>query len=76
MLSSLKLAEQRMLDNSLTTNGSIEFDKGRVEFSRVTLSEFLEDITFILSLDRGTKITGTGTYDKEQGRMVKWKERN
>lgn len=76
MLSSLKLAEQRMLENSLTTNDSIEFDKGKVEFSRVALSDLLEDITFTLSLDNGREITGTGTYDKEQGRMVKWRERN
>jgi hypothetical protein len=76
MLSSMKLAEQRMLNDSLEIEGTIEFGQGKVDFLKTSVTDTLENITFTLTLDSGGKFIGNGTYDKEEGRMVKWKERN
>jgi hypothetical protein len=76
MISSMKLAEQKLRESNLEASETYKFNHGNVDISKAAVSDLLEDITFTLTLDSGHKFIGIGTYDKEKGRMVKWKERN
>ena len=60
----------------LPAAGAIDFKNGTVTFTKTSLTENLEEVTFILKLNSGESAQGTGRYDKESGRMVKWIERN
>jgi hypothetical protein len=76
MLCSIKQAESMMMADRLPATGTIDFKNGTVTFNRTSLSENMEEITFTLKLKSGEKAIGTGRYDKQLGRMVKWIERN
>lgn len=64
-----------MIADRLPTTGTMDFNNGTVIFNKISLSENMEEVTFSLKLKSGERAIGTGRYDKQLGRMVKWIER-
>ncbi|MBT2677526.1 hypothetical protein J7E38_00860 [Bacillus sp. ISL-35] len=76
MLSSMKEAELLLREGNLPASGILYYKFGKVGFQSRSISAFVDEVTFTLELDSGEKGVGFGQYDKEKGRMIKWKEKN
>ncbi|CAM3994338.1 competence type IV pilus minor pilin ComGG [Mesobacillus thioparans] len=76
MLCSVKKAEFLSREGNLPASGIMAYKYGKVGFQTRPLSANVEEVTFSLELDSGEKAIGFSQYDKEKGKMIKWKEKN
>lgn len=78
-LSSMKDAathlEQMVDADELPTKVNL-FSDGEVEYRTEKLTESLFKVTFDLKMESLPVLTGFGYYDKEEGKMIKWIEKN
>lgn len=77
-LSSIKQAEnqlRQMLDDELPA-GASHFSDGEVVYRTEKLTDSLFKVTFELKMASLPILLGFGYYDKEEGRMIKWIEKN
>lgn len=77
-LSSIKQAEnqlRQMIDDELPT-GVSHFSDGEVAYSTEKLTDSLFKVTFDLNMASLPVLSGFGYYDKEEGKMIKWIEKN
>jgi hypothetical protein len=75
-LQSLKKVERLMREESFDYTGSFVYEKGTVTYKITELGESLFQIKFDLTTTHQSGATGTGFYDADLQKMIKWIERN
>jgi len=76
-LSSMKQVEEKFnIEEEEFPNGTIQYKYGDVSYSTTKLSDTVFKVSFTLKMDQFPQIIGTGYYDKAEGKMTKWAEKN
>ncbi|WP_217269840.1 competence type IV pilus minor pilin ComGG [Neobacillus endophyticus] len=75
LLSSVKKLEMiYQTSGRLPGIGSINFQKGKMDFQTDPPVGFLEKVAFTLHLDTGETVVGKGYFDSRTKRIVKWSD--
>lgn len=78
-LSSVMAAENHFMqmgDDDELPSGVRFFSDGEVEYNTEKLTDSLFKVTFDLKMESLPMLSGYGYYDKEEGKMIKWIEKN
>lgn len=75
-LSSMKQVENILSEEDVVYTGVFIFKDGEVRYQTSKLTETLFMTTFTLRVDSISDILGYGYFDREEGKMIKWMERN
>lgn len=75
-LSSMKQMEDILSEEDKVYTGVFIFKDGEVRYQISKLTETLFMTTFMLRADSISEVLGYGYFDSEEGRMIKWLERN
>ncbi|MFE8695461.1 competence type IV pilus minor pilin ComGG [Cytobacillus sp. FJAT-53684] len=76
-LSAMKWTEAHLIeDSNELLSGVYTFLDGEVQYSTAKVTDSLYRVTFLLTMSNRPNITGTGYYDRELGKMIKWNEKN
>jgi ComG operon protein 7 len=76
-LSSMKWTEEQFLEDDIEgLSGIYSFTDGEVTYHTVKVTDSLYRVTFILKMRDLPEVTGTGYYDKDLQKMIKWNEKN
>ncbi len=76
-LSAVKWTEERFLEEeSGEVSGVYSFTAGEVNYHTIKVTDSLYRVTFMLKIKDLPEIEGTGYYDKDLQKMIKWNEKN
>ena len=76
-LSAVKGIEEQFLEEeSVKVSGVYSFMDGEVNYQTVKVTDSLYRVTFRLKIMDLQEIEGTGYYDKDFQKMIKWNEKN
>lgn len=75
--SAMKWTEEQFLEEeSVKVSGVYSFMDGEVNYHTVRVTDSLYRVTFRLKIKDLSEIEGTGYYDKDLQKMIKWNEKN
>ncbi|MBY0122409.1 competence type IV pilus minor pilin ComGG [Bacillus sp. S/N-304-OC-R1] len=74
--SSVKQMETILSEEDEVYSGVFIFNDGEVSYQTTKLTETLFMTTFSLRMESSGEILGYGYFDREEGKMIKWLERN
>ncbi|WP_057765592.1 competence type IV pilus minor pilin ComGG [Cytobacillus praedii] len=76
-LSAVKGAEEQFLEEeSVNASGVYSFMDGEVNYQTVKVADSLYRVTFRLKIKDLPEVEGTGYYDIDLQKMIKWNEKN
>lgn len=77
LLSSVKRVESTfIMDEDFTSGGVFIFSDGKVTYETSKLTDTLFLTTYSLQIGSIPEILGYSYFDEEEGKMIKWLERN